>query len=57
MHKTFGLTFSKRGAPQVVDFDTVDVTNKNRQLLALDSTLGRNKAVLMAERIKVCAEP
>eukprot|EP00667_Euglena_gracilis_P002659 EG_transcript_2662 len=40
------------GALTVVDFDTVDHTNKNRQLLALDSTLGRNKAVVMAERIK-----
>ena len=40
------------GAMTVIDFDTVDLTNKNRQLLALESTLGQNKAQAMANRIK-----
>ena len=33
----------------LIDFD---ITNKNRQLTALDSTIGRNKAVVLAERIR-----
>jgi tRNA A37 threonylcarbamoyladenosine dehydratase len=36
----------------IIDGDAFDATNKNRQLTALDSTLGRNKAVVLAERIK-----
>ncbi len=35
----------------LVDGDTVDITNINRQLPALHSTLGRPKARVMAERI------
>ena len=34
------------------DNDTVSVSNINRQLIALDSTVGQNKAEVMAERIK-----
>ena len=36
----------------VMDGDTVQPSNLNRQLVALTSTLGRNKAEVMAERIK-----
>ncbi len=40
------------GTMTIVDGDAFDITNKNRQLTALDSTIGRNKAVVLAERIK-----
>ncbi len=36
----------------LVDGDVVDITNLNRQLVALRSTLGRPKAEVMAERIR-----
>ena len=36
----------------IVDFDVVDVTNKNRQIIALDSTIGFSKTALMEKRIK-----
>lgn len=39
------------GKLTIVDGDIVNVTNKNRQLLALDSTIGRPKVEVMAERI------
>lgn len=40
------------GKLTIVDSDTVNITNKNRQLLALDSTIGRPKVEVMAERIR-----
>lgn len=40
------------GKMTIIDGDSFDITNKNRQLTALDSTIGRNKAVVMAERIR-----
>lgn len=40
------------GAVTVVDGDEVAVSNLNRQLVALNSTVGRNKAEVMAERIR-----
>ena len=36
----------------VVDFDTFDETNINRQILALSSTIGRKKVDVARERIK-----
>lgn len=39
------------GTVGVVDFDTVDITNINRQVLALQSTVGRLKTEAAAERI------
>ena len=39
------------GALTIIDADTVSVTNRNRQLLALSSTTGRPKTDVMAERI------
>jgi tRNA A37 threonylcarbamoyladenosine dehydratase len=40
------------GRITLIDGDVFDPTNKNRQLTALDSTIGRNKAVVLGERIK-----
>lgn len=40
------------GTITLIDGDVFDKTNKNRQLTALDSTIDRNKAVVLAERIK-----
>lgn len=37
----------------LVDFDSVDITNINRQIHALDTTVGRSKVELMAERVKL----
>lgn len=36
----------------LVDGDTVDVTNINRQLIALHSTIGQPKAAVMAQRVR-----
>lgn len=36
----------------IMDSDDVSVTNKNRQLLALDSTVGRAKCEVLAERLR-----
>lgn len=40
------------GTMTIIDGDVFDETNKNRQLLAMDSTIGKNKAVVLAEKIK-----
>ena len=40
------------GRLTLVDFDTVGLTNVNRQVLALSSTVGRYKAELAAERAR-----
>jgi tRNA A37 threonylcarbamoyladenosine dehydratase len=40
------------GQITLIDGDVFDPTNKNRQLTALDSTIGRNKAVVLGERLK-----
>lgn len=39
------------GELTLVDHDDVAPSNKNRQIVALDNTLGQNKAQVMAERI------
>ncbi len=36
----------------IVDFDTVDETNINRQIIALTSTIGRKKVDVLEKRIK-----
>lgn len=46
------LVRSGIGALTLVDLDEVCVTNVNRQLHALDGTMGRAKAELMAERAR-----
>lgn len=40
------------GEMTIIDGDVVELTNKNRQLPALDSNLGRAKAGIMAERFR-----
>jgi tRNA A37 threonylcarbamoyladenosine dehydratase len=40
------------GKLTIIDGDVFDPTNKNRQLTALTSTIGKNKAVVLAERLK-----
>lgn len=40
------------GAVTIVDGDVVMTTNKNRQLVALDSTVGQSKVAVMAERLR-----
>ena len=40
------------GEIHIVDHDVVDETNINRQILALNSTIGKNNVDVMSERIK-----
>ena len=47
-----GLARAGIGSLTIVDGDTVDITNINRQLPALNSTLGMPKARVMAERVR-----
>lgn len=46
-----GIARSGVGTLRIIDFDRVSVTNINRQLYALDSTLGRLKSEVARERI------
>lgn len=46
------LVRSGVGEIDIFDNDTVDVTNINRQLIALESTVGRLKTEVTAERLK-----
>jgi len=46
------LARSGVGYIELIDNDVVSVSNINRQLCALESTVGRPKAVVMAERIR-----
>ncbi|MGG8497966.1 tRNA threonylcarbamoyladenosine dehydratase [Tenacibaculum sp. TC6] len=52
---SFAAEFIARAGVQkmtIVDGDVFDETNKNRQLPALNSTIGKSKAQVMADRIK-----
>lgn len=40
------------GSISIIDHDTVDITNINRQLIALKSTVGRQKTEVLAKRLK-----
>ena len=40
------------GNIDLLDFDTVDITNINRQIIALESTVGRKKVEVCAERVR-----
>lgn len=40
------------GTMTIIDGDVFDITNKNRQLTAIESTINRNKAVVLGEKIK-----
>ncbi len=46
------LVRSGVGAIDLIDSDTVSITNLNRQIIALHSTLGRYKVDVMKERIQ-----
>lgn len=46
------LVRSGIGTVDVVDNDTVSITNINRQIIATTETVGRNKTSVMAERMK-----
>jgi tRNA A37 threonylcarbamoyladenosine dehydratase len=35
----------------IIDNDKIDITNKNRQIIALDSTIDRNKTEVLKERL------
>lgn len=35
----------------IIDNDTIDITNKNRQIIALDSSIGKKKTDVMKERL------
>lgn len=50
-HTAEALARSGVGALSLIDKDTVDVTNLNRQIIALHSTIGRDKVDVMRERI------
>ncbi len=45
------LARSGVGALDLIDFDTVDITNINRQIIADDTTVGRKKTGVFAERL------
>ena len=45
------LARSGIGSVTLVDYDKVDISNKNRQIIALNSTIGRNKVDVMKDRI------
>lgn len=49
---TEGLARAGVGSLTLVDNDVVDITNINRQIPALHSTIGKHKAVVMEERIR-----
>ena len=49
---TEGLARAGIGSINVVDKDCIDITNINRQIPALHSTVGRPKAEVIAERIR-----
>ncbi len=50
-HAAEALVRSGIGEIDIIDKDTVDITNLNRQLVALDSTVGRFKTEVMKERM------
>ena len=45
------LARSGVGTIIIVDYDTVDITNINRQIIALTSTIGKKKVDVMEKRI------
>ena len=51
-HAAEALVRSGVGAVDLIDSDTVSLTNLNRQLIALDSTVGKYKVDVAAERLR-----
>lgn len=45
------LARSGIGTLTIIDHDIIDITNINRQIIALESTVGKDKVKVMAERI------
>ena len=45
------LIRSGLGKLTIVDYDVVDISNKNRQIIALDSTIGKPKVEVMKDRL------
>lgn len=50
-HVVEALARTGVGTIGIVDFDFIDITNINRQIIALQSTVGKSKVEVMAERI------
>ena len=50
-HVVAALARSGVGALDLIDKDTVSISNVNRQIIALQSTIGRYKADVMKERV------
>jgi tRNA A37 threonylcarbamoyladenosine dehydratase len=50
-HVTEGLARAGIGRLRLIDFDTIQPSNINRQIMALDTTLGRPKVEVARERI------
>ena len=46
------LARSNIGTLVLVDFDDIDITNINRQIIALSSTVGKSKVDVLEERVK-----
>ncbi|MEN8762614.1 MAG: ThiF family adenylyltransferase, partial [Thiogranum sp.] len=46
------LARSGAGALTLIDYDAICVTNINRQVHALDSSLGQKKTLVMSERVQ-----
>lgn len=49
---TEAIARSAIGKIVLIDYDTIDITNINRQIHALQSTIGKNKVEVMTERIR-----
>ena len=47
-----GLVRAGIGIIDIIDKDTVDISNLNRQLIALHSTIGMNKVDVLESRLK-----
>jgi len=45
------LVRSGIGAITIVDYDVIDISNKNRQIIALDSTIGKSKVDVLRSRL------
>lgn len=50
-YSTEMLVRSGVGSITIVDYDKVDISNKNRQIIALDSTIGKYKVDVMKDRL------
>lgn len=50
-YSTEMLIRSGVGSITLVDYDKVDISNKNRQIIALDSTIGKYKVDVMKDRL------